>query len=527
MSNGAPIKAIDLFAGPGGLGEGFSSVCNLEGHQPFKIVLSVEKDHFAHQTLMLRSFVRQFPKKEVPDEYYDHLRGKISQEELYQLYPMQAVQADEETWKAELGDYRRFSKQKIDERISDSLGGARDWVLIGGPPCQAYSLVGRSRVIPVDRREGTQKYQKDKRHFLYKAYLRILSKHAPPVFVMENVKGILSAEVSGRRIIDRLLTDLRHPVPAVKGENETANDGLEYEIYPLAVYSDAQKRLVTVSKPQPLDYIVRSEEHRIPQMRHRFILVGVRSDVAKRPRALRVYRDRVKMWMAIGDLPRLRSKRSHGQDSGAEWVDTIRRLADSDALRDPATDDGLYRAIIAKLDHLVPSLSPGNTFLNWEGRPQFQQDWFYDPRLRGVCNHVSRSHMDSDLRRYFYLACYAAVHGKSAGLTRFPAALLPNHENVKKVEREEIIFKDRFRVQLKNRPATTVTSHIGKDGHYFIHPDPLQCRSLTVREAARLQTFPDNYFFEGPITAQYQQVGNAVPPLLARQIAAIVYELFS
>jgi DNA (cytosine-5)-methyltransferase 1 len=130
--------------------------------------------------------------------------------------------------------------------------------------------------------------------------------------------------------------------------------------------------------------------------------------------------------------------------------------------------------------------------------------------------------MRKDLFRYLFAACYADVHKRSPKLCDFPKELLPEHKNARKAVRESL-FSDRFRVQLREHPATTITSHISKDGHYFIHPDPLQCRSFTVREAARIQTFPDNYYFEGNRTSQYQQVGNAVPPLLAKQIAEIVH----
>ena len=148
----------------------------------------------------------------------------------------------------------------------------------------------------------------------------------------------------------------------------------------------------------------------------------------------------------------------------------------------------------------------------------------HDDRLRFLDAHDTRTHMASDLRRYMYATVFAKVMKRSPKLSDFPVSLLPDHHNVS-LGASGKMFSDRFRVQLSHEVATTVTSHISKDGHYFIHYDPVQCRSLTVREAARLQTFPDNYKFEGPRTQQYHQIGNAVPPYLAAQIAEIIAEI--
>jgi DNA (cytosine-5)-methyltransferase 1 len=148
------------------------------------------------------------------------------------------------------------------------------------------------------------------------------------------------------------------------------------------------------------------------------------------------------------------------------------------------------------------------------------KSWYLDPELNGVPNHESRSHLTQDLMRYMFAGLYVEKYGTFPRLQDYAmhhSDLIPDHANV-----ESGKFTDRFRVQVANKPATTVTSHISKDGHYFIHYDPRQCRSFTVREAARVQTFPDNYLFRGSRTQQFHQVGNAVPPYLAYQISSIV-----
>ena len=126
--------------------------------------------------------------------------------------------------------------------------------------------------------------------------------------------------------------------------------------------------------------------------------------------------------------------------------------------------------------------------------------------------------MPDDFSRYLFCSAFAKARFRSPKAREFPWMLAPDHKSW-----SERIFQDRFRTQVWDEPSTTVTSHICKDGHYFIHPDLSQCRSMTVREVARLQSFPDNYFFMGNRTQQYVQVGNAVPPFLARQIAEVVW----
>ena len=154
--------------------------------------------------------------------------------------------------------------------------------------------------------------------------------------------------------------------------------------------------------------------------------------------------------------------------------------------------------------------------------PKSLYNWLRDVRLGGIVDHETRGHMDSDISRYAFVASFGEQLGRSPRLADFPDDLLPNHKNIGSNK-----FVDRFKVQLKNKPATTITSHISKDGHYYIHYDVSQCRSLTVREAARAQTFPDNYFFEGNRTQQYVQVGNAVPPFLARQIGEVIKKIMT
>lgn len=512
------IKIVDIFAGPGGLGEGFSSATDSRGRPAFDVVLSVEVERFAFETLRLRTFFRQFAGG-APKDYYRHLRGEITCAELFEAHQAEAARAAAVCWRARLGPEGEPS-ESVRRRIDAAVGGDDAWVLIGGPPCQAYSLVGRSRNL------GNPEYdpRKDVRQKLYVEYLQILADHRPAVFIMENVKGLLSATVGNTRMFRRILEDLRDPNAALAREGRSvrrrASGG--YRIYSLA-----QNRMFENGDLE--GSVIQAEKYGVPQARHRVILLGVRDDVTGVTPSTLKPQPMVGVEAAIGAMPPLRSGLSRQYDSALAWRACLRaqcnsRWANAGTVK---ADGRLLSEFLCQTLRAIepPKADRGGEFVAGDAVPRHMPTWYIDKRLDGVCNHSARGHMESDLYRYMYAACFARVHGKSPSLQNFPTDILPDHGSVGVALADGGNFSDRFRVQVATRPSTTVVSHISKDGHYYIHPDPLQCRSLTVREAARLQTFPDNYFFCGPRTAQYAQVGNAVPPFLAKQIADIVLDL--
>jgi DNA (cytosine-5)-methyltransferase 1 len=502
------FKVVDLFAGPGGLAEGFSAVRDAEGRRVFEIALSVEKESSAFSTLRLRSFVRQFDRP--PPSYYDYLRGALSRDELAGAFPREWREACEETLQLELGG--PHSNELIDPLIDRIAGEWEDQcILVGGPPCQAYSLVGRAR------NKGKIDYvaSEDNRHFLYREYIRILGRLKPVAFVMENVKGFLSARVDGEHIFSKVVADLS----GAGGFKDS------YTIYPLVVGNGRGGAA----------HLLRAEQHGVPQRRHRVILFGVRHDFAAKLNLFQSLDGHLQpnasaptVSDVLSGMPKLRSRLSKAEDGEAAWRETTTRAFQSAAAAAFEEQDEVLDEIAGRLaahaDTIagVSELPPTSSTATASVRVNELADWLVDPSLTSLPNHEARGHMESDLARYAFAATFAEQQKRSPKASEFPASLAPAHLNWDTGK-----FNDRFRVQCWEQPATTVTSHIAKDGHYFIHPDPLQCRSLTVREAARLQTFPDNYLFEGNRTQQYTQVGNAVPPFLAYQIAGVVYRVLS
>lgn len=496
---GNSFGIVDLFAGPGGLGEGFSQAGSF-GQKRMRIELSIEMDAHAVKTLRQRAFLRRFEK--YPSEYYEALASGSAFPDWSSLYPYKWRAATNEVKQRTLGEDGVFEELKNSlDRVRESFSG--DTVLIGGPPCQAYSLAGRVR----NKSKSGYIAEEDERHYLYREYVRILDRLRPAAFVMENVKGMLSSKVDGGNIFKRVLDDLG-----------AAGDG--YELIALSQ--------PTANRLQPAvgrDFLVKAEDYGVPQARHRVIILGLRVDIAKKTDIkgpiLETVHPIVDVADALVGLAPLRSGLSKN-DSFDEWSAAVRNQAIliSEATEVPTQVRSIARKI-AKTKKLPHARSSG-----WKGSQTFMpnhlKSWFQDERLVQNIQHETRGHIPSDLGRYLFSSAFTQAFGYSPKLPDFPELLLPAHRN-----RASGNFVDRFRTQAAGKPSSTVTSHISKDGHYFIHPDPLQCRALTVREAARLQTFPDNYWFSGPRTQQYHQVGNAVPPYLAYQIGLAVKNLLS
>jgi DNA (cytosine-5)-methyltransferase 1 len=531
------IPVIDLFAGPGGLGEGFS---HSNGRTKFDVRLSFEVDPIACQTLRLRSFFRLSEGTPARKSYYAVMRGELTVEQLKAKHKALWDEATSHIIETELGSPE--TKLSVHKRIRAAVSGS-EFVLIGGPPCQAYSIIGRSRRLGVAsesngrqtivrRQELAREFYKDPKHRLYREYLEILAVHRPVAFIMENVKGLGSARTGINNdaggMFGLIQSDLQNPKRALEHEipagvlNEfgTLKDA-RYRLFTLAErHPDKPKSLFPGSQPPAAsDFVVRSEDYGVPQARHRIIILGLRSDVAEIPETLSRQKP-LSVREVLKGLPRIRSTVS---GKNRDWAEAFR----NESWRVPP---GIKRSLGwgAALEEILNSsrrLSNGRAWVSSE--PSIRPNsgalrFILDPELKGTAQHEARSHMPSDLVRYLYCALFAQKYGRSPVLTEWPGDLLPNHANVESEYGKVTTrgFDDRFKVQglidsvRGPQPSSTVTSHIAKDGHYYIHFDPSQCRSLTVREATRLQTFPDNYFFCGNRTQQYHQVGNAVPPYL-------------
>lgn len=492
------MRVIDLFAGPGGLAEGFSAVEDSTGSRAFKVALSIEKEADPFRTLQLRAFFRQFPLRQAPEAYYDFLRGTLSLEKLLSKFPEEAGRAEQETWQATLG---YTAHELVDQRITTALAGDNHWLLIGGPPCQAYSLVGRAR------NQWTPDHTPDENHpfyYLYKEYIRVVEQHTPTAFVMENVPGLFSVIGQEGPLIEHILHRLQEP-----------GNGVRYRLYSMSTgdWDWGQS---------PRGFLIRAENFGLPQARHRIIIFGVRTDLPDAGFSPLEPKEGLALKEVIGGLPPVRGGFSKQQDCLEAWQKHLVEVLSQPWFhwleeQQPYVAK-LMRQSIATI--LGRKLDRGGEFVSCGLDRPALSDWYTDPRIKGQCHHATRGHMASDLWRYFFSACMTQVLGRSPRLEEYPPELLPAHKNALAGK-----FNDRFRVQYADTPAKTVTSHISQDGHYFIHYDSTQCRSLTVREAARIQTFPDNYFFCGGRTSQFEQVGNAVPPYLAYLIARHVYQV--
>jgi DNA (cytosine-5)-methyltransferase 1 len=398
------LNYIDLFAGAGGLSEGFIRA----GFEP---IAHVEYDKAACYTLQTRIAFHYLKENGKEKIYYSYLKGKISRKELYASVPSEVL---ESVINAKIGD----DNSKIFSRIDKFINERPIDLIIGGPPCQAYSYIGRAAL---------KHRETDERTTLYIHYGRFLKRYNPKMFVFENVPGILTAG-KGKYFAN------------LKKYYKALGYTVEAKLYD-------------------------SHEYEVVQHRRRLIIVGWKKDL---------------------DL---------------EYPEIEKSV--SKYYRDDIFSD-------------LPKIKPGenNRFHNYKSPTN---DYLKTNSIRNginfVTQHIARPHNERDLHIYG-LAIAEMEIGNRLKNNQIPLE--------KRTQKNVTDFLDRFKV-VDIEPHTMI-AHIAKDGHHFIHPDKQQLRSISVREAARIQSFPDDYFFEGIKenqyrTAAFKQIGNAVPPILANTIA--------
>lgn len=410
------MRYLDLFAGAGGLSEGFIKA----GFEP---VAHVEISESACYTLKTRTAFHYLEQTNNLTPYIEYTSGQISRDELYSYIPkerLDSVICEEISAKTLKSIFNNIDTLKGNEPID---------LIVGGPPCQAYSLMGRSR--------DPDNMLHDKRNYLFSFYVKFLEKYQPRYFVFENVLGLLSAkDEKGYRYLDMMMSAFN-------------NAGYKISLE-----------------------VLNARDYGVLQNRKRIIIVGKRTDA----------------------------------DFNFQWPEHIHT-------------DAHVSAIFSDL----PVIHAGEGDVHNCQLGNNPDPWLIDSGVRSpvpgmpVTYYCSRSHKEQDLEIY-----RIAVNKWNAQHERLKYADLPERL---KTHKNQKTFQDRFKVVAKNETASqTVVAHVAKDGHYYIHPDLEQNRSLTPREVARLQTFPDDYYFESVSgkpsrTDAYRQIGNAVPVLLAQKIA--------
>ncbi|MFI3202107.1 MAG: DNA cytosine methyltransferase [Eubacteriales bacterium] len=389
-------KFIDLFAGCGGLSEGFYK-------EKFSALAHVEINATACKTLVTRM------------KYYGYKNAEDS-----------VLEID-------------ITKLDIIAKLDTIVKSEEVDVIIGGPPCQAYSTLGRAK--------DENAMQGDPRNFLFESYVKILNYYMPKFFVFENVIGILTAKINGQYIINDITKSL--------GEN--------YNL-----------------KINPKDMVLNSADYGVPQIRKRVIIIGVRKDLD----------------IDVEDVYAGISK-TH--------VDSQKQQCEGDLLKPYVT----VREAIEELPSILPGC--GEAIVSFKSKRDnhfLKRIALKDENI--LRDHVARNHNSKDIERYKVMSKYEWTFQD----------LLEKREDLR--HEKQRVFGNSYTVQVWDRPAKTIIAHLYKDGNQFIHPDYKQGRTFTVREAARLQSFPDNFVFEGPRTEQFKQIGNAVPPLLAEAIAKCI-----